>query len=110
MSLYTYMTLDEAKRYSEAVTDRELLEMLARMNELDGRVWELREWPCSVGRLWWKRDRKAYELFYRCCDVEYQIINFAKPADRESALNYYVPRESVANFMIGYLNGRRERR
>lgn len=111
------IVLSDKTGVSKSLTDKEIIRLLAGLNQHTGRQWECEEYQWTVRRLFRKpRLIKTYDLYLEC-HGEWQVISFHSSiyhdiyriaeSNKHNGpwMIYGADAGAVFAYMQGYLNG-----
>jgi len=88
---------------TDLVQNKEVKEILDRVNKIDDYKWCVSERPKTMGSMWWKRTFYAYQLAYNVGHGEYQIINFYQE-ESDTTINIEVCADEIVAYLYGRLS------
>lgn len=106
MPAVIYLSDSEARRFLRVESDKDCDELLQQMNTVTGRTWliQVQRWFEPRGLFRHAVERKNYTL-YLDCHGEYQVMSLVAPGGSSIFHASQNSRESVMNYMLGYLGG-----
>lgn len=112
MPACTYIPDSEAATML-ATGDADLDELLTAANKIDGDRWRVGRRTCHQRKRWFRKRPEPtvdFTLYWYIDGIEYQVVNFHTPNGGSVFHGSPNSKSDICNYLMGYVQGRRERR